>query len=99
MSCCILSKIILTPLSTQQNVLVNREGRGVLCDFGISATAQLDSQIDTQNHKTNCRWLAFELCINDECKITTKTDVYSFGMFCLEVSNKIIVIITSLKSL
>ncbi|KAJ7582457.1 TKL/TKL-ccin protein kinase [Mycena floridula] len=71
------------------NILVSVKGESCICDFGMSkviaditdttASATLTAQ------SGNTRWLAPELINGTVTSPTKATDVYSFGMACLEL--------------
>ncbi|KAG1744296.1 kinase-like domain-containing protein [Suillus lakei] len=86
--------ILLTSRLTQSNVLIYRNGRACLADFGLSTiilefigTSYLMSSI-----RGNIRWAAaelFEVPENDEdqeeVSLSTECDIYSFGSIMLQI--------------
>lgn len=74
----------------QSNVLVDRDGRACLSDFGLSQikihTTTVRGTGNGTQHGT-ARWMAPEHMLQG---VTSKrTDVYSFGMTMYEVSLKV----------
>lgn len=71
------------------NVLVGPEGQPLLADFGLSRFySDLFHPIQRGMQYGNARWLAPELCVIDTAdahKPTTKSDMWAFGMFMLEL--------------
>ena len=67
------------------NILTNKEGEVKLADFGYSA--QLTTERDARSSKvgTVC-WMAPEL-IKGERRYDTKVDIWSFGIFAMELAN------------
>ncbi|EIN05495.1 hypothetical protein PUNSTDRAFT_145914 [Punctularia strigosozonata HHB-11173 SS5] len=69
------------------NVLINREGKAKLCDFGLSKVLQeLSRGARSSLGLTNYRWLAPELMYSEIPVFPSNaTDVFSFAMLCLEL--------------
>lgn len=67
------------------NILVDKSGQVKLADFGYSA--QLTTERDARSSKvgTVC-WMAPEL-IKGERRYDTKVDIWSFGIFAMELAN------------
>jgi len=67
------------------NILVDKSGQVKLADFGYSA--QLTQERDVRSSKvgTVC-WMAPEL-IRGERRYDTKVDIWSFGIFAMELAN------------
>ena len=67
------------------NILIDEEGSVKLADFGYSA--QLTTERDARSSKvgTVC-WMAPEL-IKGERRYDTKIDIWSFGIFAMEIAN------------
>lgn len=67
------------------NILVDKQGQVKLADFGYSA--QLTTERDARSSKvgTVC-WMAPEL-IKGERRYDTKVDIWSFGIFAMELAN------------
>lgn len=67
------------------NILVDKQGQVKLADFGYSA--QLTSERDARSSKvgTVC-WMAPEL-IKGERRYDTKIDIWSYGIFAMELAN------------
>jgi len=81
--------------STQQNVLVDKDGVGQLCDFGLTRFMEdgLESGLTTTTaHTGTTRYLAYELVEYDDDKPipTMATDVYALGCLGLEVCSCLI---------
>jgi serine/threonine protein kinase len=67
------------------NILIDKEGGVKLADFGYSA--QLTTERDARSSKvgTVC-WMAPEL-IKGERRYDTKVDIWSYGIFAMELAN------------
>ena len=67
------------------NILVDKQGQVKLADFGYSA--QLTTERDARSSKvgTVC-WMAPEL-IKGERRYDTKVDIWSYGIFAMELAN------------
>jgi serine/threonine protein kinase len=62
------------------NVLLDKDGRAKICDFGVSRTlGDEDEGVMTQNIGT-IHWMAPELLASN-ATYTSKVDVYAFGIF------------------
>jgi serine/threonine protein kinase len=71
----------------QRNVLIDGEGRGSICDFGLSII--LDggpTGYTTSNFGGSLRFLAPELL--DEGTRTVETDIYAYACTCIEVGSR-----------
>jgi len=74
------------------NVLVSATGEALLADFGLSRiVAEEEGPVVASTSLTNAgsfRWMApelFESDANSSSPVSTASDVWSFGMLCLEV--------------
>ncbi|KAJ7705082.1 kinase-like domain-containing protein, partial [Mycena olivaceomarginata] len=67
------------------NVLVDSRGIPQLCDFGLSRMMGQDSTVWDTTTKGTMRWMAPELLKGPGESATPKSDVYSYGMTCLEI--------------
>ena len=58
-----------------------------ITDFGISKVNVVQTKLSVQSNRGSARWQAPELHFHEEAlsHVTTKSDVYAFGMTCLEV--------------
>jgi serine/threonine protein kinase len=73
----------------QLNVLIDKNGVGQLCDFGLARLIQAKSgsgMTTTTAHTGTVRYLAYELVkCNNKATPTTATDMYALGCLALEV--------------
>ncbi|KAG1726252.1 kinase-like domain-containing protein, partial [Suillus paluster] len=75
---------------TGTNVLIDRDRKAYLADFGLSGTLKQSTGM-TYLAKMSChpgamRWAAPELLTGEEsCAVTTQSDIYSFGNIMLQV--------------
>ncbi|TDL20602.1 kinase-like protein [Rickenella mellea] len=77
------------------NILVDDDGRALICDFGLNnLVGGADFNFTTANVAGSCRWMAPEVmkpsdtpAVENESGLytSTKSDVYSFGMTVLEM--------------
>ncbi|KAJ7834746.1 kinase-like domain-containing protein, partial [Mycena leptocephala] len=69
------------------NVLIDGQGNPRLCDFGLSRMVEDRKVWDTTSTgpKGTTRWMAPELLNGEVKSATPKSDVYSYGMTCLEI--------------
>ncbi|KAH9483782.1 Serine/threonine-protein kinase STY17 [Psilocybe cubensis] len=65
------------------NILISRTGVARLSDFGLSQFLEDRGQGMTSTQNINPRWFAPELLQN--APVSTHSDVWSFGMVCLEL--------------
>lgn len=74
----------------QANILVSDDGRPLITDLGVSTVSDVLAKM-TNSTEVHCawRWRAPELFLPSHFgvkeKITGMSDVYAFGMTCLEV--------------
>ncbi|KXN87744.1 hypothetical protein AN958_08220 [Leucoagaricus sp. SymC.cos] len=72
------------------NVLINRDGVACLSDFGMSKMLEdasifkVDRRGSTTSPNHNPRWCAPEL-LEPNISVSKKSDIWSFGMACLEI--------------
>ncbi|KIO26900.1 hypothetical protein M407DRAFT_50021, partial [Tulasnella calospora MUT 4182] len=72
------------------NVLIDDAGHAMIIDFGLSAIMEDDPTFSTSLATSlqgtgNARWMAPELLMQEGCKRSLSTDVYSFGCIALQV--------------
>lgn len=67
------------------NILIDRAGQVKLADFGYSAQLTMERDARSSKVGTVC-WMAPEL-IKGERRYDTKIDVWSFGIFAVELAN------------
>ena len=67
------------------NILIDREGAVKLADFGYSAQLTMERDARSSKVGTVC-WMAPEL-IKGERRYDTKIDIWSFGIFAVELAN------------
>lgn len=67
----------------QANVLVNAQGHGCLCDFGLSRMSE-DTLWDTSATQAagSLRWSAPELLRAEQKHVTKESDIYAYAMTC-----------------
>ena len=70
---------------------MNDEGNPCIADFGLSRVEALQASLSgTSGARGSLRWQAPELLLPETYrgngKHTSKTDIYAFGMTCLEVN-------------
>ncbi|KDR73425.1 hypothetical protein GALMADRAFT_124495 [Galerina marginata CBS 339.88] len=65
------------------NVLISKNGTARLSDFGLSKFLEDCGKAATATHSMNPRWFAPELL--HSAPVSTHSDVWSFGMVCLEI--------------
>jgi serine/threonine protein kinase len=76
----------------QLNVLINKNGVGQLCDFGLARLIQAKSgsgMTTTTAHTGTVRYLAHELVKRNKATPTKATDMYALGCLVLEVCRSI----------
>ena len=83
---------MLSNADSQANILVNDEGEPCIADFGLSRVEAIQTTLTgTSSTKGTFRWQAPELVFPDEFggngKHTAASDIYAFGMTCLEVKH------------
>ncbi|KAJ7587148.1 kinase-like domain-containing protein [Mycena floridula] len=66
------------------NILIDKNGRALLSDFGVAEILKSETVVKSGSRLGTLRWMAPEAITPDEV-ITLKADVYSFGCFCIEV--------------
>ncbi|KAF8964088.1 ras guanine nucleotide exchange factor domain-containing protein [Flammula alnicola] len=66
------------------NVLISQDGTARLSDFGLSKILEDCGKGMTTSHSLNPRWFAPEL-LQQTGPSSTHSDVWSFGMICLEI--------------
>jgi serine/threonine protein kinase len=69
------------------NVLLNKEKKAVLTDFGL-ARVKMETQKITKTRAGSPQYMAPEL-FDEEGKLTEKVDIYSFGMVLFEISTNL----------
>ncbi|OCB89172.1 kinase-like protein [Sanghuangporus baumii] len=71
------------------NILVDDAGRPQIADFGLAQAINIASVTASTRVKGTLRWQAPELVYPDiyggDGRVNTKTDMYAFGMTCLEI--------------
>ncbi|KAL5520752.1 hypothetical protein ACEPAF_2755 [Sanghuangporus sanghuang] len=71
------------------NILVDDAGRPQIADFGLAQAINIASATASTGVKGTLRWQAPELVYPDiyggDGRVNTKTDMYAFGMTCLEI--------------
>lgn len=75
------------------NVLINNSGQPLLSDFGLAVIVEDLTQMPISSAlegSGNPRWMAPELFLGQEI-VSKASDVWSLGMFYLEVSNTYVV--------
>ncbi|KAG1735622.1 kinase-like protein, partial [Suillus paluster] len=73
---------------TGSNVLIYRNGRACLADFGLSTIIRefIGTSYFTSTIRGNIRWAAAELFVEDDgVTLTTECDIYSFGSITLQI--------------
>jgi serine/threonine protein kinase len=72
----------------QLNVLIDKNGVGQLCDFGLARLMQAKTgsgMTTTTAHTGTVRYLALELVKRNKATPTKATDMYALGCLALEV--------------
>ena len=78
------SRAALTTLG-QPNVLINRDGRALLADFGLASIVhRMNSTLATKSRGYAVRWAAPEI-LKQAGKTTREADMFAFGMVVIEV--------------
>ncbi|KAL5497896.1 hypothetical protein ACEPAH_2827 [Sanghuangporus vaninii] len=71
------------------NILVDDAGRPQIADFGLAQATNIASATASTRSKGTLRWQAPELVYpgiyGGDGRVNTKTDMYAFGMICLEI--------------
>lgn len=68
------------------NILVSDDNHALLCDFGLSRSAAVDTSVGLHG-QGSVRWMSLELLLDDQGK-TFFSDVWAFGMLIAEVSEE-----------
>jgi serine/threonine protein kinase len=79
--------VTLTPPEAlaQDNVLIDKKGMPRLCDFGLSRMLEDTTLWNTSATSApgTVRWKAPELLSGEQQTVTSKSDIYAYGMTCL----------------
>ncbi|KAJ7464055.1 hypothetical protein FB451DRAFT_453740 [Mycena latifolia] len=71
-----------------RNILMDKNGRARLTDFGLAAFVESDATIKTSTRSGSARWMAPELLLPPpgvSFKRTTESDIWAFGCVCCEI--------------
>ena len=75
----------------QPNILVNKNGRALLADFGLASIVYgMNSVHATKSQGYTVRWAAPEILQRAD-KITREADIFAFGMVVIEVGLRALV--------
>ena len=69
-----------------RNVLLTKKWHCKVADFGLARLIENETYLSSKGTKLPVRWTAPE-GINDN-KFTTKSDVWSFGVLCYEITSR-----------
>ncbi|KAJ6531027.1 hypothetical protein B0H19DRAFT_1190057 [Mycena capillaripes] len=70
-----------------RNILIDKDGRACLSDFGLAAFIDLETSIKSSTRSGSTRWMAPELLLAPPSgfRRTPASDVWAFGCVCCEI--------------
>jgi serine/threonine protein kinase len=73
----------------QRNILVNDKGEACIADFGLSRRQGVIDEVKGTPYYMARELLSYEYCGGSVPPITAASDVWAFGMTCLEVRSSV----------
>lgn len=72
------------------NILISEDGQALICDFGLAAMEAAAAEtsfmfLSGTSAKGTYRWMAHEIVLYDDARLTRESDIWAFGCVLLEV--------------